>query len=192
MNAKKIILPILLFCLCSCASEKQINKDKAFKRAENYDPIILEKYQDKVTETTTWELERSGCFEEGKELEKSIPTLEETTSYLNKEQYFYTVDKLKAMNTNPSTSDGIETTTSFYTYFKTGLKIVVYSKIKSKTSGISFTGFESTETYILDDGRVDHVVKERKISTDKINDDFDLSGSYHYRGNITITWLEAI
>lgn len=190
MNAKRIVLPFLLFCLCSCSGEKQINKESALKRAQSYDKVVLDNYQDKVTETTTWKLERNGCFEEGKDLEKSVPTLEETTSYLDKNQFFYTMDQIESMNTNPTTSDGIETTTSFYSYKKTGLKIKVYSKIKSKTSGLSYTGFESMETYILDDGRVDHIVKERKITTNSENDDFDLSGSYHYVGNIQITWIE--
>ncbi len=94
------------------------------------------------------------------------------------------------MNFSTSTSNGIEKTIKIYSYLKTGLKIESIEKIKAKSSGYSFTGNDTTTTYILDDGRVEKIISERTINTKGDNDDLKLEGHYHYKGIKTCKWSE--
>ena len=182
------LLSISFLAITSCSGEKQINQDSAVKRAEAFDVVTLNEYKESVDIKTTYEHEESGAYLEDGDLFATLPSFDETNETLPASTYFYSQQKIKDLNMKVTTSNGVEKTTKIYTYLKTGLKILIYEKIKSKSNGLSYNGFEQTTTYILDDGRVEKILSERKITTDGDMDDFKLTGQYHYKCTKNITW----
>ena len=185
---KLILIPLFFLALTGCSKEKRISHEDAVKRAGQYDSAILTTYQSNVTVTTQWEIDVSGAYDGG-DLASSLPSLEDNVASIASDSYFYNQKRIESISDKTTTSNGVETTNKFYSYLKNGLKIVNYNKIKTKTNGISYTGFESTTTYIYDDGRVEKIIKEREIKTTSENDDFHFNGQYHYVGNIEIEWV---
>ena len=182
------LLPISFLAITSCSGEKQINQDSAVKRAEAFDAATLNEYKESVDIKTTYEHEESGAYLEDGDLYKTLPSFEDVNETQLASAYFYSQQKIKDLSLKTTTSNGVEKSTKIYTYLKTGLKILIYEKIKTKSNGLSYNGFEQTTTYILDDGRVEKILSERKISTDGDMDDFKLTGQYHYKCTKNITW----
>lgn len=182
------LLPITLLAITSCSSEKQINHDSATKRASAFNVESLNGYNENVDVSTTYEHEESGAYLEDGDLYKTLPSFEDVNETQLASAYFYSQQKIKDLSLKTTTSNGVEKSTKIYTYLKTGLKILIYEKIKTKSNGLSYNGFEQTTTYILDDGRVEKILSERKISTDGDMDDFKLTGQYHYKCTKNITW----
>lgn len=181
-------LPIVFLALTSCSNGKQINQDSAVKRAEAFDVESLNGYNENVEVNITYEHEESGAYAEDGDLSKTLPSFDSISGTSLASNYFYTQQKIKDLNLKTTTSNGVEKSTKIYTYLKTGLKILIYEKIKTKSNGLSYNGFEQTTTYILDDGRVEKILSERKITTDGDMDDFKLTGQYHYKSTENITW----
>ena len=182
------LLPISFLAITSCSGEKQINQDSAVKRASAFNSESLNGYNENVDVSTTYEHKENGAYLEDGDLYKTLPSFKDVNETQLASAYFYSQQKIKDLSLKTTTSNGVEKTTKIYTYLKTGLKILIYEKIKSKSNGLSYNGFEQTTTYILDDGRVEKILSERKISTDGDMDDFKLTGQYHYKCTKNITW----
>lgn len=189
MKNKIILLAsIFLLSLTSCSNNKKINKEKAMEIADSFAVDNLKKYEDKVNVKITYHLDSSGSFLEGGDLYNSLPILEESESLDAAYDYFYTKEKIDAIDENTVTSNGIETSNYFYKDSEGCLIIEEYSKIKSKANAISYVGYDITKIYLFNDGRINKKENERKISIDNNKDDLSLSGHYHYKILTEMSW----
>ncbi len=181
-----IIIPFI----CCCSSNKQINKETALKRANNYDLETLDDYENNVSVENVFTISASGAFSEDGDLYNSLPQGKTETTNENKEIYFYDKQKIEDLDLSIKTSNGVETSYKLFAYLDSGLIIEKYAKIKTSSSGIPIKGYEKTLTYILDDGRVEKVLFSSQISVQSDKDDFQLTGEYSYNIDKNITWIK--
>ncbi len=180
------LAPVALVALTAC--EAKLSEDKAKERAEGYDPAVVENYESVTIKTSYSKKEAKGSI-----FEMMIEFLEDDEYEEDPELCFFTLDLVD--EAAAEIGDEGELTTTYYSYKKTGLKVVINGNVKKEKTDDEPYSMEmktSSTIYVLDDGRIEKqemsISGKSEGSMEVFGQTFDFSGSIDVKGTQTFTW----
>ena len=181
------LAPVVLVALTAC--ESKLSAEKASERAKGYDAVaVSEDYASYDVETKLDVKKRTGVFAEDGLLafvvEATIAAANNNTKDNEPATGVFDESAIK-----DEEDDGV--TLTYYSYKKTGLKIVTVTDKKSSESGANLLTKGKSTTYVLDDGRLEKGNGNIKMSIDASGSGIKLEGEFEAEFSSKYTWKVA-
>ena len=181
------LAPVMLVALTAC--ESKLSADKAKERAKGYDTAaVAEKYASYDVETKFDVKKRTGVFAEGGLFSLAVETVISAMNRNSKGN-----EPATGVMSESSIKDG-ETegvTVTYYTYKKSGLKIVTVTDMNKSESGANIITKGKSTTYVLDDGRSEKGNGNIKMSLGASSSGITLEGEFEAEYSIKYIWNAA-
>lgn len=185
-----VLAPVMLVALTAC--ESKMSNEKAQERAKGYDAAVLANYENVTVATKYSNVKAEGTYESRKDSLKDGEVTQQP------EECFCTEAHIKSLEDGGEGGIQIEglnmdtkTTVEYYSYKKTGLKIVVKTAGQGTVGALTYDS-KSTATYwVLDDGRMEKSETKNSVKTEgtmTVVVTIDMSGSMSYTSKSTFTW----
>ena len=181
------LAPIMLVALTAC--ESKLSTDKAKERTKGYDSAaVAEKYASYDVETKFDVKKRTGVFAEGGLLSSIV---EATISAMNRNSKGNepATGVMSENSVNEKETEGV--TVTYYTYKKSGLKIVTVTDMNKSESGANIITKGKTTSYVLDDGRAEKGNGNIKMSLAASGSGITLEGEFEAEFSTKYVWNAA-
>ncbi len=179
------VAPALLVMTISACAGAKISHDKAKERAEGYDAAaVVEKYASVEVTTKVDVKKNTGVFADGGLLASVVKTIkaQEGTEKAEGDKvglYVFSADEIDIYK------DIEGYTVTYYSYKSKGLKMEL--KVDAETEGVGKQKGTSN-TYILDDGRVEKADTKMKITASASAAGITMEGEFEYALSTTAKW----
>ena len=180
-----VLAPAMLVALTACQSK--LSDEKAKERADGYKPAeVAEKYESVDVKSDVDVKKRTGVFAEDGLLAALVNTAIEAAT--RDDKGLEPSAGIFVMSDAEQT-DGV--TLEYYSYKKTGLKIVVKTDMDQKESGANIKITGTGNTYVLDDGRYEKGDSKVKMFVDANVGGVAFQGECEYTTKTVYTWHAA-
>jgi len=182
-----VLAPVMVLALTAC--EAKISEDEAKERANGYDlAAVSEKYASFDSKGEVKIKKRTGVFEEGGIMASVVDIMVEAIDGEHKDQEvasgFFTLADISSI----SGGEEGEVEITYYSYKKSGLKIVSNTKINMEEEGIAETGSTKTTSYILDDGRMEKGTGSTEMKVSGSMAGITIEGELSLTYSVSYTW----
>ena len=185
-----VLAPVMLVALTAC--ESKMSNEKAQERAKGYDSAVLANYENVTVATKYSNVKAEGTYESRKDSLKDGEVTQQP------EECFCTEAAIKSLEDGGVGGIQVEgltmetkTTVEYYSYKKTGLKIVVKTVGQGSFSGVTYDSKGTGTYWVLDDGRIEKAETTNSVKTEgtmTVVVSIDMSGSMSYTAKSTYTW----
>ena len=180
-----VLAPAMLVALTACQSK--LSDEKAKERADGYKPAeVAEKYESVDVKSDVDVKKRTGVFAEDGLLAAVVNAAIEAATRDDKG-----LEPASAIFVMPDDSQTEGITLEFYSYKKTGLKIVTKTDMERTESGAKMKITGSGNSYVLDDGRYEKGDSKVKMSVDANVGGVAFKGECEYTTKTVYTWHAA-
>lgn len=178
------LAPVVLVALTAC--EAKMSAEKAEERAKGYDAAAVSEQYASFDVYSKPDVKKATGLFDPKTGALNFMTQMLTGDLDEKDQPVEEGVYVYGDGNTDGEDESVETT--YYSYKKTGLKIVVVSTLDQDQNGIKVKGKSTQVAYVLDDGRLEKSTLHAKMSADGSVGGVSVTGELEVKATVTYTW----